>query len=62
MENRISWKKIDIITYSGEYMSNECKAETEKAVALARQAEESGNFKRAAYIWRRLAEKKNYVS
>lgn len=59
---RINWKKIDIITYSGECMSKECKEEAEKAVVLARQAEESGNFKRAAYIWRRLDEKKNYVS
>ncbi len=59
---RINWKKIDIITYSGEYMSGECKAEAEKAVVLARLAEESGNFKRSAYIWRRLDKKKNYVS
>lgn len=27
---RIEWRKIDIITYNGEYMSDECKKKDQK--------------------------------
>ena len=58
---RINWKKIDIITYSGEHMSEECKAEASKAAELLAAYEYHGEHKKAAYIRRRLEDKKNYI-
>ena len=58
---RINWNKIDIITYSGEFMDAECKAESDKAFDLLRYYEYAGDKKRAAYIRRRLREKQNYI-
>lgn len=57
---RISWKKIDIITYSGEFMSDECKAEVEKAYEILTECEYHGNYAKAAYIRRRLYDKQNF--
>ena len=59
---KINWKKIDIITYSGEYMSEGCKAEVEKAVNQMMDCENKGDRKRAAYIRGRLDDKRNYVA
>lgn len=61
METRINWKKIDIITYSGEYMSDECKAEVKKARDLRDYYEHIGDTKKAAYVAKKLEEKQNYV-
>jgi len=58
---RINWKKIDIITYSGEFMSEECKAEVRKAYAILNECEYRGDYAKAAYIRRRLEDKKNYI-
>lgn len=60
-DSRINWSKIDIITYSGDFMDDDCRAEVAKAVHLAARADELGNFKRASYIRRRLDAKRNYV-
>lgn len=58
---RIEWRKIDIITYSGEYMSDECKAEVAKAREYATYLHCIGNDKAARRIERRLYDLQNYV-
>lgn len=58
---RINWKKIDIITYGGDLMSEECKAEVRKAYDLLDTCEFRGERAKAAYIRRRLEERKNYI-
>lgn len=58
---KINWKKIDIITYSGEFMDDECKAEVRKALDLKFYYEHIGDTKKAAYIAKRLKEKQNYI-
>lgn len=58
---RINWSKIDIITYSGEFMGDECKAEVNKAHAILNECNYHGDYKKAAYVRRRLEDKKNYI-
>lgn len=58
---RIRWSKIDIITYSGEYMSDECKAEVAKAREYATYLHCIGNDKAARRIERKLYDLQNYV-
>lgn len=58
---RIEWSKIDIITYSGEYMSDECKKEVAKARERAAYLHYMGNDKAARRIERRLYDLQNYV-
>ena len=58
---RINWKKIDIITYGRDLMSEECKAEVRKAYDLLDTCEFRGERAKAAYIRRRLEERKNYI-
>lgn len=58
---RINWKKIDIITYSGEFMNDDCKAEIQKALDLLAYYEHIGTQEKVRYIRQRLEEKKNYV-
>lgn len=58
---RINWSKIDIITYSKEFMSEECKAEVRKAYTILREYDYRGEKAKAAYIRRRLEEKENFV-
>lgn len=43
---RINWSKIDIITYSGEFMDAECKAESDKAFESLRYYEYAGDKKK----------------
>ena len=60
-KSRIEWRKIDIITYSGEYMSDECKEEVAKAREGAAYLHYIGNDKAARRIERRLYDLQNYV-
>ena len=60
-KSRIEWRKIDIITYSGEYMSDECKKEVAKARERAVYLHYMGNNKAARRIERRLYDLQNYV-
>lgn len=58
---RINWKKIDVITYSYDGMSDEAVAEVLKAFDRQCYYESIGETKKAAYIRKRLDAKKNYV-
>lgn len=58
---RINWSKIDVITYNLEGMTEESKAEVRKANDLLGTYEFRGERAKAAYIRRRLEEKKNYI-
>ena len=58
---KINWRKIDIITYGGDLMTEEAKAEVRKAYDLLGLCEARGETKKAAYIRRRLEDKKNYI-
>lgn len=58
---RINWRKIDVITYSGEFMSPDCKAEVQKALDLLRFYEYFGEKGKAAYIRYRVRQKMNYI-
>ncbi len=58
---RINWSKIDVITYNLEGMTEESKAEVRKAYDLLDTYESRGERAKAAYIRRRLEEKKNYI-
>ena len=60
-KSRIEWRKIDIITYSGEYMSDECKKEVSKARERAAYLHYIGDDKAARRIERRLYDLQNYV-
>ena len=58
---RINWSKIDVITYNLVGMTEESKAEVGKANDLLDTYEFRGERAKAAYIRRRLEEKKNYI-
>lgn len=58
---RINWKKIDVITYNCDGMTEESKAEVRKAYDLMDAYEMRGETAKAAYIRRRLNERKNYI-
>ncbi len=58
---RINWSKIDVITYNLDGMTEESKAEVRKAYNLLDTYEFRGERAKAAYIRRRLEEKKNYI-
>ena len=58
---RINWRKIDVITYSLDGMTEESKAEVRKAYDLLDTYEFRGERAKAAYIRRRLEERKNYI-
>ena len=57
---RINWRKIDVITYSLDGMTEESKAEVRKAYGLLDTYEFRGERAKAAYSRRRLEERKNY--
>lgn len=58
---KINWNKIDVITYNCEGMTDESKAEVKKANDLLDAYEMRGETAKAAYIRRRLEDKKNYI-
>lgn len=58
---RINWRKIDIITFTGEYMSAVCKSEVCKAFDLLRFYEHTGEKGKAAYIRHRIRQKMDYT-
>lgn len=58
---RINWRKIDVITYNLDGMTKESKAEVRKAYDLLDTYEFRGERAKAAYIRRRLEERKNYI-
>lgn len=58
---RINWRKIDVITYNCNGMTEESKAEVRKAYDLLDTYEFRGERAKAAYIRRRLEERKNYI-
>lgn len=58
---KINWNKIDVITYNCEGMTEESKAEVRKAYDLLDEYEMRGETAKAAYIRRRLEERKNYI-
>lgn len=58
---RINWSKIDVITYNLKDMTEESKAEVEKANAILTECEYRGDYSKAAYIRRRLNEKRNFI-
>lgn len=58
---RINWNKIDTITYNHNGMSDEAIAETKKAIEIMDECEYRGEKAKAAYIRRRLEEKKDYI-
>ena len=58
---RINWKKIDIITYNYNDMSDEAIAETKKAIEIMDECEYRGEKSKAGYIRRRIEEKKDYI-
>ena len=60
-DQRIKWAKINIITYNGEFMTGEAKAEYKKAYEIWGDCMHRGDFKKANYIIRRLRKKSNYV-
>ena len=58
---RINWKKIDIITYNYNGMSDEAIAETKKAIEIMDECEYRGEKSKAGYIRRHIEEKKDYI-
>jgi hypothetical protein len=58
---RINWGKIDVITYDFRGMSAESRAEVMKANEILTECEYCGDYRKAAYIRRRLNAKKNYI-
>lgn len=58
---RINWNKIDTITYNYNGMSDEAIVETKKAIEIMDECEYRGEKSKAAYIRRRLEEKKDYI-
>ena len=58
---RINWGKIDTITYNYNGMSDEAIAETKKAIEIMNECEYRGEKSKAAYIRRRIEEKKDYI-
>ena len=58
---RINWTNIDTITYNYNGMSDEAIAETKKAIEIMNECEYRGEKSKAAYIRRRIEEKKDYI-
>ena len=58
---RIKWNKINTITYNYNGMSDEAIAETKKAIEIMDESEYRGEKSKAAYIRRRIEEKKDYI-
>ena len=63
-DERINWRKINIVDYSGALMTKEAKIEYRKAFNIWCDCMHRGDFKKANYIIRRIRrirKKSNYI-